>query len=94
MRTHEQVVSKLLRRPGVRKEIDRIEREDVSAEVILTHIAEVKLTHLGKDGGKEAADVDPGAGSGDSSVGKTRRRSTGDRSADGVFAQYGSPVPA
>ena len=28
MRTHEQVVSKLLRRPGVRKEIDRIEREE------------------------------------------------------------------
>ena len=28
MRTHEQVVSKLLRRPGVRKEVDRIEREE------------------------------------------------------------------
>lgn len=66
----------------------------VSAEVILTHIAEVKLTHLGKHGGKEAADVDPGAGSGDSSVGKTRRRSAGDRAADGVFAQYGAPLPA
>jgi len=26
MRTHDQVVSKLLRRPGVRKEVDRIER--------------------------------------------------------------------
>jgi hypothetical protein len=28
MRTHEQVLSKLLRRPGVRKEVHRIERED------------------------------------------------------------------
>ena len=28
MRTHDEVVSKLLRRPGVRKEVDRIEREE------------------------------------------------------------------
>ena len=28
MRTHEQIVAKLLRRPGVRKEVDRIEREE------------------------------------------------------------------
>ena len=28
MRTHEQVVDKLLRRPGVRKEVERIEREE------------------------------------------------------------------
>ena len=28
MRTHEQVVSTLLRRPGVRKEVERIEREE------------------------------------------------------------------
>ena len=28
MRTHDQVVTKLLRRPGVRKEVDRIEREE------------------------------------------------------------------
>ena len=28
MRTHEQVVEKLLRRPGVRKEVERIEREE------------------------------------------------------------------
>ena len=28
MRTHDQVVSKLLRRPGVRKEVERIEREE------------------------------------------------------------------
>ena len=28
MRTYDQVVSKLLRRPGVRKEVERIEREE------------------------------------------------------------------
>ena len=28
MRTHEQVASTLLRRPGVRKEVERIEREE------------------------------------------------------------------
>jgi DNA-binding XRE family transcriptional regulator len=28
MRTHDQVVAKLLRRPGVRKEVERIEREE------------------------------------------------------------------
>ena len=28
MRTHEQIVEKLMRRPGVRKEVERIEREE------------------------------------------------------------------
>jgi DNA-binding XRE family transcriptional regulator len=28
MRTHEEIVSKLLQRPGVRKEVERIEREE------------------------------------------------------------------
>jgi DNA-binding XRE family transcriptional regulator len=28
MRTHDEIVSKLLRRPGVRREVDRIEREE------------------------------------------------------------------
>ena len=28
MRTHDQIVSKLLRRPGVTKEVERIEREE------------------------------------------------------------------
>lgn len=28
MRTHEQIVEKLLRRPGVRKEVERIERDE------------------------------------------------------------------
>ena len=42
----------------------------VAAEVILTHCAEVKVTHLGEDDGFfGAVDVDPGAGSGDTSDG-------------------------
>ena len=28
MQTHEQLVAKLMRRPGVRKEVERIEREE------------------------------------------------------------------
>jgi DNA-binding XRE family transcriptional regulator len=28
MRTHEKIVAKLMRRPGVRKEVERIEREE------------------------------------------------------------------
>lgn len=28
MRTHDQIVGKLMRRPGVRKEVERIEREE------------------------------------------------------------------
>lgn len=30
MRTHDQVVEKLLRRPGVREEVERIEREETA----------------------------------------------------------------
>ena len=30
MRTHEQIVEKLMRRPGVRKEVERIEREEAA----------------------------------------------------------------
>ena len=30
MRTHEQVIEKLLRRPGVRKEVERIEHEEAA----------------------------------------------------------------
>lgn len=30
MRTHDQVIKKLLRRPGVRAEVDRIEREEAA----------------------------------------------------------------
>jgi hypothetical protein len=40
----------------------------VSADVRLTHIVEVKLTHLVEDGGFGTAYVDPGAVRGDSGV--------------------------
>jgi hypothetical protein len=65
----------------------------VSAEVILTPCDEVKVTHLGEDGGfLEAADVDPGASSGDTSHGPTGRRDQGDREAGWMLAQYGAAV--
>jgi len=60
---------------------------DVSARVILTPCDEVKVTHLGEYGGfLEAADVDPGASSGDTSNGPTGRRDQGDREAGGMLA--------
>ena len=40
----------------------------VNADVKLTRVAEVKLTHLGEDGGFGTAYVDPGAVRGDSGV--------------------------
>lgn len=66
----------------------------VSAGVKLTHLAEVKLTHLGKDGGQEAADVDPGGSSGDSSFGKTRAKPSRDSARGWLFAQYGAAISA
>ena len=44
----------------------------VGADAKLTHVAEVKLPHLGNDGGLFAANVDPGASSGDSGIGSAR----------------------
>jgi hypothetical protein len=65
----------------------RVKRVPVSAKVILTPCDEVKVTHLGEDGGfLEAADVDPGASSGDTSNGPTGRRDQGDREAGGMLA--------
>jgi hypothetical protein len=59
---------------------------NVSARVILTPCAEVRVTHLGEYGGfLEAADVDPGASSGDTSHGPTGRRDQGDREASGML---------
>ena len=67
----------------------------VSAEVILTHCAEVKVTHLGEDDGLfGAVDVDPGASSGDTSDGPKGRRSESDREAVGLLAQHRAAVPA
>ncbi len=66
--------------------------ELVGAEVILTHCAEVKVTHLGEDDGLCAVDVDPGASSGDTSDGPKGRECQSDREAVGLLAQHGSPV--
>ncbi|MGD9954358.1 MAG: helix-turn-helix domain-containing protein [Burkholderiales bacterium] len=45
MRTHDQVVRKLLRRPGVRAEVDRIEREEaVLLDALLKARQEAGLT--------------------------------------------------
>jgi hypothetical protein len=66
---------------------------NVSARVILTPCDEVKVTHLGEYGGfLEAADVDPGASSGDTSNGPTGRRDQGDCEASRVLTQHGAAV--
>jgi hypothetical protein len=67
----------------------------VAAEVILTHCAEVEVTHLGKDDGLfGAVDVDPGAGSGDTSDGPKGRGGQSDCEAAGLLAQHGTAIPA
>jgi hypothetical protein len=59
----------------------------VSTGVILTHCTGVKVTHLGEDGSfLEAADVDPGASSGDTSYGPTGRGIEGDCAAGRMLA--------
>jgi hypothetical protein len=59
----------------------------VSAGVILTHFAGVKVTHLGDDGGHLAAgDVASGASSGDKGIGAPRIGYPGDRQAVRMFA--------
>ncbi|MBN8508880.1 MAG: helix-turn-helix transcriptional regulator [Burkholderiales bacterium] len=45
MRTHDQVVAKLMRRPGVRKEVERIERDEGALlDVLLKARQEAGLT--------------------------------------------------
>jgi len=45
MRTHDEVVAKLLRRPGVRKEVERIEREEGAVlDILLKARQEAGLT--------------------------------------------------
>ncbi|SOY76551.1 hypothetical protein CBM2586_P390004 [Cupriavidus phytorum] len=63
----------------------------VSADVKLTHPAEVKLTHLVEDGGF-AADADTGASSGNQGIGETRCGGEGDSTADGSVAQHGAAL--
>jgi hypothetical protein len=56
-------------------------------------IDEVELTHLGEDGSFfEAADVDPGASSGDTSDGPTGRGIESDRKAGGMLTQHRAAV--
>ena len=67
----------------------------VAAEVILTHCAEVKVTHLGEDDGLfGAVDVDPGGSSGDTSDGPKGRRGEVDCEAAELLAQHGAAIPA
>jgi hypothetical protein len=69
------------------------ESQVVSADVKLTHCAEVKVTHLGEDGGLLGRrHVDPGASSGDSDIGPARRVDSADQSAYGAVAQHGAAV--
>ena len=59
----------------------------VSADVKLTHCAEVKVTHLGEDGGLfGAADVDPGASSGNTSNGPKGRECQSNSAPAGMLA--------
>ena len=45
MRTHDELVAKLIRRPGVRKEVERIEREEgVLLDILLKARQEAGLT--------------------------------------------------
>ena len=70
--------------------LERIIREirrSVNAEVKMTPIAEVKLTHLGEDDGfLSRRDVDPGASGGDSDSGTTRSLDSADHERDGAVA--------
>lgn len=65
----------------------------VSAEVILTHLAEVKVTHLGEYGGfLSRQNADPGASCGDSGSEQARAIDPADCPGDGAIAQYGASV--
>jgi hypothetical protein len=69
--------------------------DDVSAEVKLTHPAEVKLTHLGEHGGfLSRLDVEPGAVSGDSRFEEAGSVHPADRARDRLVAQHGAAVSA
>ena len=79
---------------GAEQFLEQIRSELVSAGLILTHCAEVKVTPLGEDDGLcGAVDVDPGASSGDTSDGPTRGDAS-DRAGTGLFAQHGSALSA
>ena len=58
----------------------------VAAEVILDHVAEVKVDHLGEDGGLWTADADSGAICGDTGVEPSRQVNQGNRARLRYFA--------
>ena len=66
----------------------------VNADVKLTRVAEVKLTHLGEDGGFGTAYVDPGAVRGDSGVVSARQEHQRDCQGAWGVAQHGARAPA
>jgi hypothetical protein len=69
--------------------------QSVSADVKMTHLAEVNLTHLGGARWRLfAADAESGASSGNQGVGKTWNGGAGDSEADGYLAQYGASLSA
>ena len=73
----------------------RSAHEPVSADAKVTHCAEVKQTHRGNnDGFARAVDVEPGASSGDTSIGPSGVWSARDSAAVGLFAEYGRGLPS
>ncbi len=66
----------------------------VNADVKLTRVAEVKLTHLGEDGGFGTAYVDPGAVRGDSGVVSARQEHQRDCQGAWGVAEHGARAPA
>ncbi len=66
----------------------------VNADVKLTRVAEVKLTHLGEDGGFGTAYVDPGAARGDSGVVSARQEHQRDCQGAWGVAEHGARAPA
>ncbi len=66
----------------------------VSADVILARLAEVKVDHLGEDGGFGTADADSGAGCGSTGIEAPGHEYSGDRARAGVVACDGTAVPA
>ena len=66
----------------------------VDADVKLTRVAEVKLTHLGENGGFGTAYVDPGAVRGDSGVVSAGQEHQGYRQGAWGVAEHGPGPPA
>lgn len=96
VRYKQAAIDKLTREMAVRNRLKFAARSEAfRGEQHSLVSAGVNLTHLGEDGSFSAADdVDPGASSGDTSVGAKGDGDPGDREADGLLAQYGAALPA